>query len=69
MQIDTQWAQRESHSCGGLNHFYGTFLPVFLWPIILICLVQSPHLVYLRVFPHIRRHLSAKMDSSKEAFW
>ena len=30
--------------CGSLNHVYGLFLPVFLWPIILIYLVHSPYL-------------------------
>ena len=29
---------------------------------------KSPHLVYLRLFPCVSSHLSAKMDSSKEAY-
>ena len=28
-----------------LSHLYGAFLLVFLWPIILICLVHSPYLI------------------------
>jgi len=27
----------ELHPCGNLNYFYGVFLPVFLWQVILIC--------------------------------
>ena len=42
---------RESSPCGSLNHFYGAFLSGFLWSVILLCLVLSPHLVYLRVLP------------------
>ena len=37
--------ETESHPHGNLNYFYGSILSVFLWPIILICLVQSPYLV------------------------
>ena len=33
----------------------------------LICLVQSPYLVYLRIFPCVCAHLTAKMDSTEEA--
>ena len=43
--------ERESRPRGSLNHFYGPFLPGFLWPIALFCLVLSPELVYLRVLP------------------
>ena len=57
----------ESRPRGSLNHFYGTFLPGFLWPIILLCLVLSPYLVHLRVLPCVRAHLLAKVDSSEEA--
>ena len=32
----------ESHPHGSLNYFYGTFLPGFLWQVILICLVHCP---------------------------
>ena len=52
---------------GGLNHFYAACLPGFLWPIILLCLVLSLHLVCLRVLQRVRAHLLIKMDSSKEA--
>ena len=65
--IDT-WvgSERESHPRGSLNHFYGTFFLGFLWPIILLCLVLSLYLVYLRVLLCVHMHLSAKMDSSEE---
>ena len=32
-----------------MTHLHGTFLPSFVCPIILICLVQSPYLVYLNI--------------------
>ena len=51
----------ELHSRGILNHLYGAFLPV-PWSIILICLVHSPYLVYLRIFPCVRTHLLARMN-------
>ena len=35
----------------GLNYFNGAFLLGFLWRIILICLVPSPYLAYLRILP------------------
>ena len=69
MWIDTQvGSERELRPHGGLNHLYGAFLPGFLWPIILLCLVLSPYLVSLRVLPCGPVHLSAKMDSSEEAY-
>ena len=37
----------ELHPHGSLSYLYGVFLPGSLWPIILICLVHSLHLVYL----------------------
>ena len=43
----------ESHPHGSLNCFYWASLLGFLQPIILICLVHSPYLIYLRVLPHI----------------
>ena len=46
----------QNHS--SLNDFYGTFLPGFLWPIILIYLVLNPYLVYLRILPYVHMHLS-----------
>ena len=65
--IDTRaGSERESRPHSSLNHFYGAFLPGFLWPIILLCLVLSPYMVYLRVLPCA--HLIAKMDSSEEAY-
>ena len=48
--------------CGGLNRLDRAFLPVFLWPIILICLVHSPYLVHHRTLPCLRTHLLAKID-------
>ena len=53
--------------CGRLNRFYRVFLPGFLWPVIFIYRAHSPYLVYLRILPHERRHLLAKLDSTKEA--
>ena len=65
MWIDTRLgSERESRPRGSLNHLYGAFLPGFLWPITLLCLVLSPHLVYLSVLPCVR----AKVDSSEEAY-
>ena len=58
--------ERESRPRDSLNHLYGAFLPGFLWLIILLCLVLSPYLVYLRVLPCVRVHLLARMDSSEE---
>ena len=59
------WIQRETVaelcSHGSWNYFYGAFLPVFLWPIILICLV------HLRIPPCVRMCLLAKMDFTKKA--
>ena len=52
---------------GSLTHLYGAFLPGFLWPVILLCLVLSPYLVYLRVLPCVYVHPLARMDSSEEA--
>ena len=53
---------------GSLKYFYGAFLPGFLWPTILIYLVQNPYLVYLRIIPCMNRHLSAKMDSTEKDY-
>ena len=41
---------------------------VFLWPITLICLVQSPYFVYLSVLAYVHTPLLAKIDSTKEAY-
>ena len=40
-----------------LSDLYGAFLPVFLWPIILICLVHNPHLVISGSFD-VHAHVS-----------
>ena len=66
MQTDTQVGS--GRQSGGLNYFYGALLLGFLWPIILLCLVLSLCLVHLRTLPRVQTHLSAKMDSSQEAF-
>ena len=50
------------------SHFYGAFLLGFFWQIILIRQIQSPYLVYLRILPCVRVHLSAKMESTEEAY-
>ena len=57
-------SETESHPRGSLNHFHGAFLPSFLWPIILLCLVLSLKLVHP---PPCVLHLLAKMYSSKQA--
>ena len=51
----------ETRYPGILNHLHGAFLLVFLWPIILICLVHGLYLVYLRTLPHAHMHLLAKV--------
>ena len=58
---------REFRSRCGLKDLFQTFLPGFLWPIILLCLVLSLYLVYLRSSP-VCAYLLAKMESSKEAY-
>ena len=55
----------ESHPCSSLDYFYGVFLPGFVWSSILICLVHSPYLVYLRILPGVCVHLLAKMDPTE----
>ena len=69
MRIDT-WAgsEKELCPCGCLNHLYVAFLSGFLWPVILIGLVQSPDLVYLRILPCMRTHLLDTMNSTKEPY-
>ena len=54
----------ESNPHGKLNYFYGSFLLIFLWSVILICLVQSPYLVYLRFLSCVHSNLFAKKDST-----
>ena len=51
---------------GSLNHLDGAFLLGFLWPIIMICLVHSPYLAYLRILLCVRMHLLAKMSPTKK---
>ena len=59
---------RELYNHGILNHLYGAFLPGFLWPIILLCLVLNPYLASFRVCPCVHMHLSARMDSGEEVY-
>ena len=63
--LGREWVT-ESHPCDGLNFFYGVFLMGFLWTI-LICLVHSPYLVYLRILLCEYTHLLAKMDFTEKA--
>ena len=42
----------------GLNYFNGAFLLGFLWPVVLIYLVPSPYLAYLRILPYACTHTS-----------
>ena len=37
---------RELRPCDSRNCICGAFLPVFLWPVMLICLAPSPYLVH-----------------------
>ena len=60
--------KRESHPCGSLNYSYGAFSSGFLWLSILICLVLSLYLVYLRILPCVHAHLSAKTDSTEGVY-
>ena len=57
----------ESNLHGNLNYFYESFLLIFLWSVILTCLVQSPYLSYLGLLPCVHSNLFAKKDSTKEA--
>ena len=71
VRVDRQeWTQRvaESRPHGSLNYFYGAFPLGFLWAVILICLVHSPYLVYLRILPCVHMHLLAKMYSPEEPY-
>ena len=66
-QVDSK-SVAESSPRGSLNYVYVVFLLGFLWPIILICLVHSPHLVYLRILPCVCMHVLAKMNSTTKAY-
>ena len=56
----------ESHPCGSVNYFYGTFLPSFLCPIILICLV-TVCIWDISGSSHVCSYISATMDSTAKA--
>lgn len=68
MCTDTGELKRESHPGGSLSHFNGAFVPVYLWPVILIFpgsesifgITQESSTVI------IHTNLSAKMDSSEK---
>ena len=55
----------ELHPHGSLNYFHVVTFLGFLWPIMLICLVQSP---YLRILSCMHMHLLAKIESTKKAY-
>ena len=57
----------ELHPHCSLHYFYGALPPGFLWPVILIHLVQGPYLVYFRILPCVCMPLLAKMGISEEA--
>ena len=61
-------SERELHTHGSLNHLCVAFLSGFHWPVILICLVQSPDLVYLRILPCMPTHLLDVMESTKKPY-
>ena len=67
MWIDTGANSESLELCprGSLNYFHGAFLLGFLWPIILISLVHSPHLMYLKIPPCVCMHPLAKMDFTR----
>ena len=58
----------ELHLRCTLNYFYKAFLPRFLWPITLICLIHSSYLVYLRILTCVHTHLLAKVDFTKKTY-
>ena len=58
----------EVHPHGSLNHSYGAFLPDFLQPITLFCLMQSPYLIYLKILRGRHTQLLAEMDSMAKAY-
>lgn len=60
------WAGAENCALVVVESLIWALLPGFLWPIVLLCLVLSLYLVYLRVLPCV--HLLAKMDSREEAY-
>ena len=63
------WAvQRDSCTLMVWNAYTEQYLPGFLWPIILLCLVLSPCLVYLIPPRCVCMHLLAKMDSSEKDY-
>ena len=62
-----RWRAAELHSHGSLIYFCRALLG-FLWPVIFICLVQSPYFVYLRILPCVHTQLLAKTGSTAEAY-
>ena len=71
VSVDKHTGGRRVAKCmsqGSVNQFYGALLLDFLWPIVLICLVQRPYLVYLRILPYVHTQLLGKMDSTSEAY-
>ena len=63
------WAvQRESCTIMVWKAYMEQYLLGFLWPIILLCLILSPCLVYLVALLYVCMHLLAKMDSSEKGY-
>ena len=56
-------SEKESCLWGSLNHLYQADLPSFPWPIILLYLTLSPHLVWFSTANHVHAHVLARMDS------
>ena len=63
--------QRDSHEVSPLQQVKSLtwgFSSGFLLFGLLICLVQSPCFVYLRIRPCVRKRLLGKMDSTEEVY-
>ena len=59
---------RDSHPFSSLNHFTWGMSFRFPLAIILLCLILSLYLVYVRVLPCVHVHLLAKIDSIKDVY-
>ena len=62
-------ALRESCPQGSLNHFYGSFILGFLWPVILLCLVlrlSSKFVLRLSQGPPMCVHVSLSQDGFQQ---
>ena len=54
------------HGVASVGHHRATCTCTSLWPIVLVCLVHRPNMVYLRILPCVHTHLSAKVDPTEE---